>query len=92
MPVFLWASQLAGVDNSNELHNKINEMQNNEHKSIVADMLSDWKGWWPDILEQPGENTELGEPYPYFVFYSLPSIVTIVKSVLRQLCLSENVK
>ena len=32
-------------------------MQNNEHKSIVADMLSDWKGQWPTILKQPGENT-----------------------------------
>ena len=37
-----WSLQLAGVDNSNELHNKINE-----HKSIVADMLSDWKGYGP---------------------------------------------
>ena len=34
-------SSLAGVDNSNELHNKI---KINEHNSIVADMLSDWKG------------------------------------------------
>ena len=32
-------------------------MQNNEHKSTVADMLSDWKGYGPDILKQPGENT-----------------------------------
>ena len=31
---------IAGVDNSNELHNKINEMLS----GIVADMLSDWKG------------------------------------------------
>ena len=37
-----WPSQLAGVDNSNELHIKINEMH--EHNNIVADMLSDWKG------------------------------------------------
>ena len=41
-----------GSYNSNELHSKINE-----HKSIVADMLSDWKGYGPDILKQPGENT-----------------------------------
>ena len=46
--------QLAGVDNSNELHNK--EMQNNEHKSIVADMLSDWKGLWP-ICFQIGKDS-----------------------------------
>ena len=24
---------------------------------LVADMLSDWKGQWPAILKQPGENT-----------------------------------
>ena len=68
MPVFLCvdaAGRLAIA--ANKLHNKINEMQNNEHKSIVADMLSDWmadmlsywKGYWPDIIKQPGENTAI---------------------------------
>ena len=30
----------------------------------MADMLSDWKGYWPDILKQPGENTEKLAPMP----------------------------
>ena len=47
-------AQLAGVDNSNELHNKINEMQNNEHKSIVADMLSSL-AVEPPKLVKPGK-------------------------------------
>ena len=52
-------------------------MQNNEHNSIVADMLSDWKGYGPDILKQPGENTVAEYAHARLSHVYLPSTCDI---------------
>ena len=61
-----WPSQLGGVDNYNELHCKIKIMHSSRNafrlEGIWTDMFSDWKGYGPDILKQPGENTAYSEP------------------------------